>query len=132
MRANAANRLLLSVTGILEAGTGLALLVAPSVLVELLLGAVPTGVGIAVSRVAGVAVLALGAACWLMRDEANGAAKRLVAAMLLYNVGVVVILVFALANSGPSGIFFWPVVLGHAALTAWCVTCLLTRSPRAN
>jgi hypothetical protein len=65
--------------------TGLALLVMPSVVVELLLGAAPgTPVGITVSRVAGVALLTLGVACWLAREDlASRAAKGLVAAMLL-------------------------------------------------
>ncbi|CAN7354209.1 hypothetical protein LJR231_002042 [Phyllobacterium sp. LjRoot231] len=72
-------KLLLSVMGALEAATGLVLLVTPSVLVELLLGAAPgTPAGVTVSRVAGVALLALGVACWLARaDAASHAAKGL-------------------------------------------------------
>jgi hypothetical protein len=121
---------LLSVTGALEAATGLALLVAPSALVELLLGAAPgTPAGVTVSRVAGVALLALGVACWLAREDAAGrAAKGLVAAMLLYNVAVVAILVLAWTSLGLFGIAFWPVVLAHAGLAAWCVACLATRT----
>jgi len=131
MRATAGsdNKLLLSVMGALEVATGLMLLVAPSMLVELLLGAPPgTSVGVTVSRVAGAAVLALGVTCWLAHDQAaNGAAKGLIAAMLLYNVSVVVILVFAWVNSGLSGIAFWPVVLAHTGLAAWCVVCMSLR-----
>ena len=121
-------KLLLSVTGALEAATGLALLGAPSVLVELLLGAAPgTPAGVTVSRVAGVALLALGVACWLAREDAAGrAAKGLVAAMLLYNVVTVVILVLAWASLGLFGIAFWPVILAHLGLAAWCVACLST------
>jgi hypothetical protein len=121
---------LLAVTGALEAATGLGLLVAPSTIVELLLGAAPgTPAGVTVSRVAGVAILALGVACWLARDDAAyRAAKGLIAAMLLYNVAVVVILVLAWAGPGPFGIAFWPVVLGHAVLAPWCAACLLTRA----
>ena len=132
MRATAGSdsKLLLSVTGALEAATGLVLLLAPSMLVELLLGAPPgTPAGVTVSRVAGAAVLALGIACWLARGEAaSGAANGLIAAMLLYNVGAVVILVLAWISPGLSGIAFWPVVLGHAALAAWCVACLSMRT----
>jgi hypothetical protein len=119
---------LLSVTGALEAATGLALLVAPSALVELLLGTAPDApAGVTVSRVAGVALLALGVACWLAREDATGrAAKGLVTAMLLYNVAVVAILVLAWMRFGLSGIGFWPVVLAHAALAVWCVACLST------
>ncbi len=121
---------LLSVTGAIEASTGLVLLVAPSVLVELLLGAaLGTPAGETVSRVAGVALLALGVACWLAREDAAGrAAKGLVAAMLLYNAAVVAILVLAWMGLGLFGIAFWPVVLGHTGLAAWCVACLSTRN----
>lgn len=122
---------LLSVTGAVEAATGLVLLVAPSVLVELLLGAAPgTPAGVTVSRVTGVAMLALGVACWLARKDAAGrTAKGLVAAMLLYNVAVVAILVLAWTSSGLPGIAFWPVVLAHTGLAAWCVACPCRREP---
>jgi hypothetical protein len=113
---------LLSVTSVLEAATGLALLVMPSVVVELLLGAAPgTPSGVTVSRVVGAAMLALAVACWLAReDAASRAAKGLVAAMLLYNVAVVAVLVLA----GLFGIAFWPVVLAHAGLAVWCIAGL--------
>lgn len=113
---------LLSVTGVLEAGTGLALIAMPSVVVELLLGAAPaTPVGVTVSRVVGAAMLSLGVACWLAREDgASRAAKGLVAAMLLYNLAVVAVLL--LANL--FGIAFWPVVLAHAGLAAWCIAGL--------
>ena len=102
------------------------LLVMPSVVVELLLGLSPgTPSGVTVSRVAGVALLALSVACWLAReDAASRAAKGLVAAMLLYNIAVVAVLVLAWTSSGRGGIGFWPVVLAHAALAAWCVVAL--------
>ena len=116
---------LLSVTGALEAATGLALLAMPSVVVELLLGAVPgTPAGVTVSS---VALFALGVVCWLAReDAASRAAKGLVAAMLLYNVAVVAVLVLAWMGPGPVGIGFWPVVLAHAGLAAWCVAGMAT------
>jgi len=112
--------------GAAEAATGLVLAVAPALLVELLLGAAPgTAAGVTVSRVAGVAMLTLGVACWLAREDAAGrAAKGLVAAMLLYNVAVVVILVLAWTSQGLSGVALWPVVLAHAGLAVWCVAAL--------
>ncbi|MET3839304.1 hypothetical protein [Bradyrhizobium sp. OAE829] len=127
---NGTPRPLLSVMGAAEAATGLALATAPSLLVELLLGAMPgTAAGVTVSRVAGVALLALGVACWLARqDSAGRAARGLIAAMLLYNAAVVAILVLAWANQGMSGIALWPVVLAHAALAVWCVVTLSAAS----
>jgi len=120
---------LLSVTGAAETATGLVLAVAPSLLVELLLGSVSgTAAGITVSRVAGVAILALGVACWLARQDAAGrAARGLIAAMLLYNAAVAAILVLVWTNQGLSGVALWPVVLAHAVLAVWCVVALSAR-----
>jgi hypothetical protein len=117
---------LLSMMGAAEAATGLVLAVAPSFLVELLLGAAPdTAAGTTVSRVAGAAIFALGVACWLARqDAASRAASGLIAAMLLYNSAVVAILVLAWTNQGLSGVALWPVVLAHTALAIWCVVAL--------
>jgi hypothetical protein len=121
---------LLSMMGAVEAATGFVLAVAPSFLVELLLGAAPgTAAGTTVSRVAGAAILTLGVACWFAREDAAGrAAKGLIAAMLLYNAAVVAILVLAWINQGSSGVALWPVVLAHAALAVWCVVALSARS----
>jgi hypothetical protein len=94
-----------------------------------LLGAAPDApAGVTVSRVADVALLTLGVACWLARDEAAGrAGKALVAALLLYNIGVVLVLALAWASPTPIGIAFWPVVLAHTGLTVWCVSSLPRR-----
>jgi hypothetical protein len=120
---------LLSVMGATEAATGLVLVVAPSLVVELLLGAAPgTAAGTIVSRIAGVAILALGVGCWLAReDEASRASRGLIAAMLLYNAGVAAILVLAWTNQGLAGIVLWPIVLAHLALVAGCGASLYAR-----
>ena len=47
-----------------EAATGVALLIVPSLIVRLLLGDELTGIAIPVARVAGIALIALGVACW--------------------------------------------------------------------
>jgi hypothetical protein len=47
-----------------EAVTGLALLIAPSLVGRLLLGEELTGVAVPVARVAAIALIALGGACW--------------------------------------------------------------------
>ena len=47
-----------------EAATGLALLIVPSLVGQLLLGAELTGIAVTVARVAGIALIALGVACW--------------------------------------------------------------------
>ena len=120
-------RLLLKVTALLEAATGLGLVAMPSVVVRLLLGApLDSSAATMLGRVAGVALLTLAVACWLARDDTHSpAARGLVAAMFLYNVAVAALLVFAGVGLGLRGIALWPAVILHAAMAVWCVPCLL-------
>jgi hypothetical protein len=122
-------RTLLVVSALLEVPTGLVLLIAPSLLVAVLLGApLDNAAAGAVGRVAGAALLSLGVACWLARQDAlSRAAKGLVGAMLLYNVAVMTVLVHARWGAGLFGPAFWPVLLAHGALAAWCIACLTRR-----
>ncbi len=122
---------LFTVTGTLEAATGLALLGSPSVPVLLLLGvSLDTPGAVTVGRIAGAALLALGFACWLARDDGQSRAGRgLIAAMLLYNIAAVEVLLFARLGLGLSGIGLWPAVILHAALAVWCIACLRQVNP---
>ena len=123
---------LLTVTAGIEAATGLALLGLPSLVVSLLLGgSLDTPAALVVARVTGAALLSLGVACWLARnDEKSRAAVGVVTAMLMYNVAAVAVLAYAGIGLGLSGIGLWPAVLLHAALAAWCIACL--RNKRVN
>jgi hypothetical protein len=121
-------KLLLTLTALIEAATGLALLVVPSLVVRLLLGGEISGASVSLGRVAGAALLALGVACWLARgDTPSQAARGLVAAMLLYNLGAVVIFGAAGLQSQPAGIALWPAIILHAAMAVWCITNLLRK-----
>jgi len=104
----------LFLTAILEAATGLALLVVPSLVGQLLLGEELTGIAIPVARVAGIALIALGIACW--------PGPPLVG-MLTYGTLVTLYLAYLGVGGGLAGILLWPAVVLHAILTA-----LLTRS----
>ena len=117
---------LLKLTAIIEAATGLALIAVPSVVVRLLLGS-PLGTCAAVmlGRVAGAALLALGVACWLARDDTQSRATRgLIVAMLMYNLIATAVLAFAGIGLGLHGVALWPAVILHAAMAIWCVTSL--------
>jgi hypothetical protein len=119
---------LLTLTAIIEAPTGLALLVVPSIVVRLLLGSpLETSAAATLGRVAGAALLALGVACWLARDDADSrAARGLVGAMVLYNVGAVLILGVVGIGSQHVGLVLWPAVALHAAMTVWCLVKLMS------
>ena len=54
----------LVVAAVAEAATGMALLIVPSLVGQLLLGENLTGLAIPVARVAGIALIGLGVACW--------------------------------------------------------------------
>lgn len=118
---------LFTATAVIELGAGLALLTCPSATTVLLVGApLEASATLTVARVAGAALLALGVACWLARGDAHSrAARGLVAAMVLYNLGVAVILGAAGIRSQAVGIALWPAVMLHAAMTVWCIASLL-------
>ena len=121
---------LLMTTALIEAVTGVALVVRPSVLLTILLGSsLDTPTGLAIARVAGTALLSLGVACWFARDDGQSrAGNGLVAAMLLYDLGVVEVLAAARFGSGLSGVAFWPAVGLHTGMAVWCVACLRSSS----
>lgn len=121
-------RTLLFVTALVEAGVGLVLAAAPSVLVSLLLGSpLDTSPGSAVGRLAGIALLTVGLFCWLARNnQPNRVTAGPVAAMLFYNLAAITLLVYVRLGLGLSGIALWPAVAAHAALALWCIACLRT------
>ena len=117
---------LLIVTALAETATGLMLLVTPQLVIAFLLGAsLDAQAALVVARIAGAALLSLGGACWLARDDGPSRAGRgLVAAMLLYNGVAVAVLANAGAGAGLVGVLTWPAVALHTALAVWCIACL--------
>lgn len=119
-------KILLIVTSVIEAAIGLTLVLAPSVPVSVLLGvSLDAPAGLVVARVAGAALLSLGVACWLARnDPRSRATTGLIAALLLYNAAAVAVLAHAGIGLGLSGIGLWPAVVLHAGMAVWCIACL--------
>ena len=93
---------------IAEVITGLALLIVPSLVGQLLLGAELAGVAIPVARVTGIALLALGIACWPGPP---------IVGMLIYGTVVMLYLAYLGFAGEFVGVFLWPAALLHAALS---------------
>lgn len=99
---------LLLITGVAEAATGVALMVAPVLVGHLLLGTDLAGAAVVVARVAGIALLALGVGCW------PGPASL---GMLTYSTLATVYLAYVAIGGEWVGPLLWPVVILHAVIT---------------
>jgi hypothetical protein len=99
----------LSLAAVLEAATGLGLMIVPALVGRLLLGAELTGVAIPVARVLGIALLALGVACWPGRTALCG--------MLTYSALATGYLAWLGIRGEFAGPLLWPAMAIHAMLT---------------
>src|SRR4051794_17081679 len=99
-----------SMTAVVEAAAGLALLGVPSITASLLLGTpLESAAAVSLARVGGAAILALAIICWLTRLEPDkGASRGLIIAMLFYNIAVAAVLAFAGVSGGLYGALLWP------------------------
>lgn len=98
----------LTVAAIAEIATGLALVFVPSLAGQLLLGTALTGVAIPVAHVTGIALIALGVACWPGTPLLG---------MLTYGTLVTIYLLYLGVRGDWIGSLLWPVVVLHAVLT---------------
>lgn len=114
------------VTAALEIGAGLVFLVAPALVIRMLFAASDIQTGVAIGRLAGAALLSLGAACWWARHDGGSAASRgLVSGLFIYNVAVVaLVLTGSLGSLSP---LLWAAVAVHLAMALWCVLVIAAR-----
>jgi hypothetical protein len=82
---------LLGLAAVLEAATGLAVMIHPALVAQWLFGGGVSGAGMVLARVAGFALLALGVACWPGREAESGGGAAL-QAMLTYSLLVTIYL----------------------------------------
>jgi len=101
---------ILAFAAIVEVGTGLALMIDPTLFVWLLMGADVVGVGIVLGRCFGIALVALGLACWPsgQRAKIKSSAFR---AMLTYNALIALYLAYLRLASRQGGLLLWPALL---------------------
>ncbi|QJW98573.1 hypothetical protein [Frigoriglobus tundricola] len=117
---------LLIVTAVVEVGAGAGFLLAPGAVFDLLLGeGHPAPDATFVGRVAGAALLALGVAGGLGRNDNSSPAQRgLLTGLLVYNGAVGALLVYAALGLNKAGVALWPAVALHAVLAAGCAAGL--------
>ena len=98
----------LALAAVGEIATGLALLLAPSLVGQLLMGQELTGATIPLARVTGIALVGLGVACWPGTPLLG---------MLTYGSAVALYLAYVGLTGGPSGMLLWPAVAVHVVLS---------------
>jgi hypothetical protein len=99
----------LTVAAVLEVATGMALLIVPSLVGQLLFGEEFTGVANPAARVTGIALLALGVGCWPGSTAFCG--------MLTYSALVPLYLLSLAIRGEWVGPLLWPVVALHGILS---------------
>jgi hypothetical protein len=105
-----------------EIATGIASIVAPARVIELLLGTSDFGQLLPMARCFGVALLALGFACWPSRQSAAKGSPAL-RGSLTYNALIALFLAYFGAVERVGGVLLWPAVALHAV-----VALMLARS----
>ncbi len=113
-------RKILAFAAAAEIGTGIFLMIVPAIVITLLLGAEVASAGMVLGRFFGIALLALGLACWPSRERTESSSPSF-RAMLIYN-GLIALYLAYLGTVGHLwGLLLWPVVLLHALVTVLLV-----------
>ena len=119
-------RLLLTVSGGLEALVGLLTLISPATTVSLLLGGQVDPIASVLTRLFGAGMFSLGVACLKARDDARSAAGLAVSiGITSYNALAAVVIIWAAAGLGLGGLLLWGAGIGHAVLGAFFVSALV-------
>jgi hypothetical protein len=113
-------RKILAFAAVVEVGTGLGLIVQPAIVITLLLGTEVADAGTLLGRFFGIALLALGLACWPSRQhtESGSPAFR---GMLIYNGVIALYLAYLGTVWHLGGLLLWPAVALHAVVAVLLV-----------
>ena len=99
----------LAFAAVSEIATGVALLLVPSLVGQWLFGADLVGIAITMARLAGIALIGLGVACWPGTPLLG---------MVTYSAAAALYLAYVGFSGGPSGMLLWPAVVAHVVLAA--------------
>lgn len=106
---------ILTFAALVEVGTGVALAIDPAIVVTLLLGADADATVRVVGRCFGIALLALGLACWPRRQRCEAGSPAF-GAMLTYNALIALYLAYLGTVEELRGLLFWPALVLHAVV----------------
>jgi hypothetical protein len=119
-------KLLLTISGALEALVGVLALISPAPVISLLLGAPTDSLATVLARLFGAGVFALGLACLNARNDAGSPAGLAVSiGITSYNLLAAVVLIWAAAGLGLGGMLLWAAGIGHAVLGALFLSALV-------
>jgi hypothetical protein len=109
----------LMIVAVVEAGTGLACLIAPSLLGQLLFGLEMTAIAVILVRMVGIVLVSLAIACW----------RTPLVGMLTYSALITLYLAYIGFAGGFTGILLWPVAVVHVILMALlALACTKTKT----
>jgi len=99
-----------------EAGTGVILLAYPQIVVRLLFAQEISGAGMIMSRLAGIALIGLGAACW-----PGTGTRQAFPGMVTYSMLAMLYLIYVGVRGEAVGLLLWPAVVAHVILVVLLV-----------
>jgi hypothetical protein len=114
----------------LEIVAGIALIARPNLGCQLLFSTHLDSPGVLFARFAGIALLALGAAC--IPNRATAQARAAVVALFLYNAGASLLFVWVAAATTLHGILLWPAAILHAGIAVALLPLLLSNRSIAS
>jgi hypothetical protein len=120
-------RLYFTYTAILEALTGLGLIIMPAIVTRILLGGeARSALEIVLAMVGGAAICSVALASWLSRISTLATPALWV--LLFYNLAVSFILLYASLKFGYNGIPLYGVIIVHIIQSVFCVALLKKQS----
>jgi hypothetical protein len=123
------SRTVVNLSAVIETATGIALIASPGMVGRVLLVSDLSGAGIAVGRVAGIALLALALACWTGGDQVSAPSVR---ALFAYNLLAGLYLGYLRVGGGFDAFLLWPACALHIVLALLLAHPTFARFRRAT
>ncbi|TPG34807.1 hypothetical protein EAH81_22280 [Flavobacterium pectinovorum] len=119
--------LFLKITAIFEGLTGLFLIIAPQIFIQILfLSKVEEASAIFIARIAGSALFSLALLCWYTKDSI----RLLLKILLFYNTAAVIIAIYSIFNFSLKGIGVEVIICFHLLFALW--NMLVLKKQRIN